>query len=470
MSIASPTTLELSRGNTAAGNLGVLFTDQRQYYVNPFQYAELWQSATPFISALIEKSKVISNLPDPIFKMFEHEEPWRKQEAVVATCANSGVITANDTGVAVTFTSVTGLASTSSDSLVNMMFEVWDTTKTTKRGVVFIYANSSGTYTVKTLGASDVGTTAAPVIAGDIFVAIGTAYGEGSESGSAWADELKVVYGSTGIHRTPVEVTGTLFQASLRGANKELARLRMQKMYNHKILENKRLLRSINLMGTNLKQTETTFRDNTDGSYGRLGAANGYSQQQGKVRTPYGLISVIEDYGSSTETDDTQNIFDRTGGLTWNQFVDDSEKMFQYVNYDGVRDYFVGPKAFAYFSKLDTSVTAGSRLKLGFEIRMSDMKNSKPDSQGYNFKYIETPYGMARLILDPSLKFEYSNYMISPTWQNMYYAIYRPFEWRTAIKDQKFNGWDGIKDEYFNDTGLGTTLIKSHCIYKLPAA
>jgi hypothetical protein len=456
MAAGSSISLERGMTDTSVGTTGVLFTDQRQFYVNPFQYAELWQAATPFISAMIERSRVITGLSDPVFKMFEHEEPWVKQEAVILTC--TATVPNNDTGITdLVLASVTGLQSITSDALKNMVFEVWDATKTTKRGVGFITANSSGTYTFKSLKNS----TITGMVATDILVAIGTAYGEGSEAGEAWADDLKVVYGQTGIHRTPVEVTGTLFQASLRGANKELQRLRMQKMYNHKILENKRLLRSTNIVGTNLTQADT-FADATRG-----GAANGTGAAGGRVRTPYGLIPMIEDYGTSSDVD-SQNIFDRSGGMTWNQFVDDSEKLFQYVNYDGLRDFFCGPKAFSYFSKLDTSATAGSRLRLGFDIQMSEMKNSKPDGQGYNFKYIETPFGMARLILDPSLRYEYGNYMISPSWQNLYYAVYRPFVWKTAIKDSKFNGYDGIKDEYFSDTGVGATLIKSHALIKLP--
>lgn len=70
--MAAGSSLSLHRGSTdsAAGVTGTLFTDQRQFYVNPFQYAELWQAATPFISAMIERSRVITNLPDPIFKMY----------------------------------------------------------------------------------------------------------------------------------------------------------------------------------------------------------------------------------------------------------------------------------------------------------------------------------------------------------------------------------------------------------------
>ena len=63
----------LSRGqDTAAFNTGLLYTDQRQFYVNPFSYSELFPAATPFLSNIIARAKVITNLPDPVFKLFQH--------------------------------------------------------------------------------------------------------------------------------------------------------------------------------------------------------------------------------------------------------------------------------------------------------------------------------------------------------------------------------------------------------------
>jgi len=450
----------LFRGTSAIadGATGTLWTDQRQFYIQPYQYAELWQSMTPFLSSVIERARVVTNLPDPLFKMFEHEEAGRKQEVTLAGTNT----TSADTGCTGTITAVVGLPSdviTGSDIMENLILEVWNSTKTTKKGVVLCTLNNAGTYTFKSLKTAEI-----TFVAGDIGVVIGSAYGEGSEAGEAWADDLKVVWGSTGIHRTPVEITGSLFQASLRGANKELARVRMSKLFEHKVQENKRLLRSVNLIGTNLTSADT-FADKT-----RTGAANGTQTAGGRVRTPYGFISMIEDYGTSTESSDSQNIFYRQGGLSWNQFVDDAEKLFQYVNYDGMRDFFCGPAAFSFWSKLDPSSTAASRLKLGFDIRISDMKNTKADGMGINFRYLETPFGVARLIHDPALKFEYRNAMYSPSYANLYYAIYRNFVWKTAIKDDKFNGYDGLKDEYFNDTGVGATLIKAHAMYLLPTS
>lgn len=449
----------LQRGlDDSTGLGGILFQEQRQFYVNPFQYAELWQSATPFISNLIEKARVVTNLADPVFKMFEHENPFRKQELVVST---GGTIPNNDTGLVdtIVFGTATGLFATQHASLKNMMFEVWDAAKATKRGVALCTGVGTGSsMNFKSMKAASIVT-----VEGDIFVAIGTNYGDGSEAGEAWSDDLRVVWGQCGIHRTPIEIYGQLLQASLRGANKELQRRRLQKMYEHKVQENRRLLRSVNLIGTNLRNTET-FTDKQ-----RTITDNGTKNGTGSLtaRAPYGLISMLEDYGISDNADDAQNIFDRKAGLDWNQFVDDSEKIGQYANYDGMRDWLVGPKAMSFFSKIDTS-SGNTRLKLGFDIKMSEMRNSKPDSQGYNFRFLETPFGIHRLILDPALRFEYSNYMISPTWENLYYAVYRPFVWKTAIKDDKFNGYDGVKDEYFNDTGVGATLIKSHAMYILP--
>jgi hypothetical protein len=139
---------------------------------------------------------------------------------------------------------------------------------------------------------------------------------------------------------------------------------------------------------------------------------------------------------------------------------------------DGYREFFAGPRAYGYWSKLadDNGGANRSKTKLGFDISVSKSQNTQADGTGITFRWVETPFGIFRMMLEPSMRFEYSNYMVSPTWSNMYYAVYRDFRWDTAIKDKRFNGYDGIKDEYFSDTGIGATLIKSHCIMKLPRA
>ena len=73
----------------------------------------------------------------------------------------------------------------------------------------------------------------------DYYLVIGNAHGEGSSAPDAWADELDVVYNSCQIFKTPLQVTGTLEAAVLRGESSELARLRRMKAQEHKMQKEK---------------------------------------------------------------------------------------------------------------------------------------------------------------------------------------------------------------------------------------
>lgn len=53
----------------AAEGAGILYTDRRQFYIEPNTYKELWTSVTPFLSGLMERGQTRSDLMDPMFKM-----------------------------------------------------------------------------------------------------------------------------------------------------------------------------------------------------------------------------------------------------------------------------------------------------------------------------------------------------------------------------------------------------------------
>lgn len=427
------------------GSSSVLYTDRRQFYIKPEQFAELWPAVTPFTTFVMAASNSMTGLQDPLFKMFEHRNPWERQ-AFSINGASEGTVPNNDTGLAsVTVDGAVGLASTPDTSWVGLEIEVWNEAKTTKKGVALVTAASGNDLTLKNLG-----TTAFDLEDNDYCTVIGNARGEGQTSPAAWSDELEVVWNSTQIFRTPVEITGTLYQAALRGANSELARLRAQKAAEHKMQMERAFMFGSSVIGTNL-DGNGTFGDNyrTDGD-------------SKAVRTTMGIISAIENYGVSTSTAEDQNIFDFSGGLTWNQFVDATEKIFQYLPNSGTRVAFCGPGAMSYFSKIDN---AASKLKTGFNIQLSDMK---VDQLGYNFKSLETPFGVIQLVYTPALKRERTNFMVLPSQDNIYHATYRPSSYRTNIKTD--NGYDGIKDEYFSDEGIGMSLIESHALIKTPTA
>lgn len=52
-----------------SGSSSILFTDRRQFYIKPQQYAELWPAVTPFTTMVMAVTNSMTGLSDPLFKM-----------------------------------------------------------------------------------------------------------------------------------------------------------------------------------------------------------------------------------------------------------------------------------------------------------------------------------------------------------------------------------------------------------------
>lgn len=427
-------------GAKILGSSGVLYTDRRDFYVRPNVVKELWTDISPFTTVVANQGKI--NPADPQFKMFEHRNPWVKQRVVV----NDGTPTAianNDTGTAVTVDGIVGLASTPDSSYVGLIFEIWNSAETTRRGAAICTAVSSNDLTMKPMTAA-----ALAIADDDVMIVIGNAKGEGTEAREAWADELQVVWNETQIFTTPVEVTGTLYAAALRGEESELSRLRDQKSSEHKFQKEQAFLNGQSLALTNLDQSGESFADSarTD--------ANGK-----KIRSTYGIISALEDYGSTTGDD--QNVFSITASsATYNEFVDQMEKVFQYIPESGMKRAFCGQGALSYWSKLGGSNSLAANSS--FTVNLSDMKR---DTLGFNYKLLETPHGVLQLIPTPALRGPRNKYMLIVSEENLFHAQYRQPKFQANIKTD--NAYDGVKDQYFSDEGLGITLLESHKLFKI---
>lgn len=429
---------------------GVLYTDRRVFYLRPNVVQELWSDVTPF-TTLVSNRNIVSGLADPLYKLFEHRDPWVKQEFTIAS-PSSATIASNDTGITLTASGTpTGLPAITDPAYINLTGQIWDTTKTTRRGVVYVSANSAGTLTVKNLDTSSI----TGVVAGDIFVVIGNAQGEGSLAPKAWADELKVVYGSTQIFETPLEITGILYQASLRGYNKELERLRMQKNKEHKMQKERTFLFGMSTLGTGLA-------DSRDGTSTESFADSPRTDANGNsVRTTMGLVTALEKYGISTSTNDDQNIFNITeASYKYANFVDDMEKVFHYYPDGGVKYAFCGPGAMSYWSKLDGAAFMVG--KSGWQVKIGDVQRS---DLGFNIRMLETPHGMLALVLTPALRGPYNKYMVVPKDGNLSLCQFETPQFKVNVKVD--DGYKGEKDVYFSDEGIGMTLIESHKLFKI---
>ena len=454
----------------AAKNLGasgVLYTDRRDFYIDPQVVRELWTDVAPFTTVISNKETRQTN--DPIFKMFEHRNPWVKQQIVLGTCsAGSGSLSCpdSDAGVKIGNTSnpatpiaangITGLEGGGTNaspafaaSMLGLIVEVYASAQAAAglpKGVGVI-AKSGSDFVLKNMTE-----TAFSLATGDVFKVIGNAQGEGQVSPDAWADELEVVYNSTQIFKTPLEVTGTLLQAALRGESSELARLREMKNQEHKMQKEKAFLFGTRVGGTGMGS----------GSF----ADGGRFDADGKlIRSTYGIVSALEAFGDSSAASDAQNVFTAqisTGtNYGYSDFVEDMEKVFQYVPTSGIKRAFCGAGALGEWNKLSASSgTFGGNS--GWTVNLGDMKR---DALGFNYRTLETPHGMLQLIPTPALRGNYNKHMVVIDDDNLFHAQYRAPMYQTNIKSD--NGYDGIKDQYMSDEGVGISLIESHSLFKI---
>ena len=441
------------------GASGVIYNDRRDFYVDPQVTKELWTDVAPFTTMV--SNQEIRSVPDPVFKMFEHRNPWVKQSITLGsvvegtgdvTCDNNddGVPLGNSADPATPIASTHGFggASALSDAFIGLIVEVRDSSDALSgTGVI---AKSGSDYVLKNLSS-----TAFDLATGDVLSVIGNAHGEGSEAPESWSDELSVVWNSTQIFKTSLQITGTLQAAVLRGESSELARLRRMKAQEHKMQKEKAFLFGKRLGGTGL---DIADGGSSSDSFGDSGRSDG---NENLIRSTYGIVSALEQYGESGD-EDYQNIFTIDDAYTYSDFVDDTEKVFQYVPESGVKRAFVGAGALGYWSKMDgTNFNAGQS---GWTVNLSDMKR---DSYGFNYRILETPHGIIQLIPTPALRGYYNKYMVVVSDENLFHAQYRPAMYQANIKSD--NAFDGVKDQYMSDEGLGIQLIESHSLFKITA-
>ena len=129
---------------------GVLYTDRRNFYVAPQVVKELWTDVAPFTTVVSNREQ--RKVPDPIFKMFEHRNPWHKQYFL----DNSDTDTLAVDGTTNTTVTVDGASNCNiDDSLVGAICEVWTTSYGTKKAIVRVDSvTNSTTIIVNTLWSS----------------------------------------------------------------------------------------------------------------------------------------------------------------------------------------------------------------------------------------------------------------------------------------------------------------------------
>ena len=218
----------------AAKNLaasGVLYTDRRNFYLSPQVTKELWTDVAPFTTVVSNMGTVRPQ--DPDFKLFEHRSGWIEQKFQLNDASPNAWSSTNgapgETLVLDAVDGITGLDSAVSSSYLGLEVEIYaddgsgniDSTAYQGLGLVTTIV-AGGAVTLTSLGNPENANFYCGAVADNShFLVQGNAFGEGTEAPEAWADELSVVFNSSQIFKTPVEVTGTLYEAALRGYTNE---------------------------------------------------------------------------------------------------------------------------------------------------------------------------------------------------------------------------------------------------------
>jgi hypothetical protein len=426
---------------------GILFDERRDFYLPDSYTKELWTEVTPFIT-------MISNLgydkvTDPDFKMFEHRAGFIRQQVTIGAAGGSTWTASGAPGATTTVTLDPSLSKglptdAAGDHLVGLVVEGY-ASNGSFLGVARVQSVSGNDVTFVAQGNPQASNNNCVAFAHDAQLeVIGNAIGEGEVSPDAFADDLEVVYNSTQIMRTPVEVTGTLREAALRGYTDELARLRTQKSYEHKIQKERTMLLGVRVGGTGMGSTDN-FASIQNNANGR------------KIRQTMGAISTILKYGSSTTSDADQNIHSfPEASADFTDIMTATEKLSQYLPSRGRFQIYASRQ---WVSFLSAKFLANNN-SAGFQIF-----NNEKNQFGYNMSLLVTPHAELEIYPTPVLRDRYANYAFIANPDAISLKKYREMRYSTNIKTE--NGYDGVKDEFFSDEGLCLQLQETHHVWKL---
>lgn len=446
----------------AIGNLdntvtGLLYTDRRRFYLNENDVAELYMSETPFLSGLMGMGS--EQVDDPDYKMFEYRAGWANPKFLANGTATTGV---PGTQFAVNCDGAEGVSIDS--SLIGAVVDIWDTTEATFRGTAVVVNVSGVSVTFKALGLATSATqTLGNIVNNDVFRVRTTAAGEGVTSPDASTDELEVVWNSTQIIRTPLELTGTLAAANLRG-QKERERYRINKGREHMMKLERALFFGYRTGG--IGGTANGAGGGTDSSFtSHTTDANGKT-----IRTTMGVIPALLRYGRTSG--DQQNVFSNSlASYQFDDFADQMDKIAQYAPGGGEFVAYCGSFAYSAWSKLMSDSTFFATGQYNVEPMTTE--------SGLHIKKLFTPSGIViNLVRAAALNYGGDKgRMVIVNPDNVKLVSYRPnlgdagengggsyssVAYNTNIKTD--DGYDGIKDEYFSDAGVGLTLADSHAL------
>ncbi len=421
---------------------GILYTDRRDFYINPHEVAMLYSSVAPFTAFSAQLPMIQS--ADPDYKMFEADDHFVNQRFLINDGSPATWSSDADVGETAAMDDADGfVAMKEGSNLEGLEVEIRDPDDNTLRSISVITDVTGTAITFKHLGNPEASDNLATTIEdNDVVYVIGNIRAEGDTSPESWSTQPRVVWNSAQIMKTPLQVTGTLLKAALRGGwNSELARLRVQKGMEHAIQKERTLLFGMRADGNGAPSSEML----TDGTSGQ------------PMRSTLGIVPAMNKYGITSGDD--QNIFSIVAGdYDYDTFVDQSGKWFEY-NPGQKLTLMAGQTLINFFHKIEDG--SGFLGNSGASVQMGVREVG---GIGYSFREIYTPSGTVELVYNPTMRYNYAGYGILLAPDTIQRVQYRSNEYQAGIQA---NDADYVKDQYFSDEGVMIKNLKKVSLLKL---
>lgn len=331
-----------------------------------------------------------------------------------------------------------------------MVFEVWDSTKTTKRGIAVATYSSSSAVTLVTLGGDDFTT-----VSGDYLIYQFRIRGEGSVALEAESKQPAVVWNSTAFLSDSCELTKDLAKAKLRGYSDDMQFQREEMFKRYSSSMEQSLLTSVSTIKTNLTAADTAYW--TEANLRTITDANSVS---GAVRTTYGYVPILENIGTTYEgagaIDADTNVFKFAAADTsYADFIKYDEIIYDKRNNNQSVD-FIGRGALTLLAQKivdpDASFTWKGQVSLSPPQMMLKL--------GFNALELNTIHGTHNITPTRSLRNQYNNYWLIPNYENIGIAQFEADQYLNNVKTD--NDYEGVKDVIKSKKGLFMTLLKTH--------
>lgn len=423
-----------------------LFLDQRQFYPEPNKVAEMYSDVTPFKTFLMKLG--VKPVDDVLYKLFENESTFVKRECTTTTA--TAVADSDSASSALTLTGQVGLPTTVATSYNGMVFEVWDSTKTTKRGLAVATYSSTSAITLKLLG-GDAFTT----VSGDYLIYQFRIRGEGSVALEAESKQPAVVWNSTAFLSDSCELTKDLAKAKLRGYSDDMQFQREEMFKRYSSSMEQSLLTSVSTVKTNLTAADTAYWTEAN-----LRTASDANSVSGSLRTTYGYIPILENLGTTYSgagviSADTNTFKIDAASTSYADFIKYDEVIYDKRNNAESVD-FIGRGALTLLAQKivdpDANFTWKGQVSLGSPQMMLKL--------GFKSLELNTIHGTHNLTPTRSLRNQYNNYWLVPNYENVGIAQFEADQYLNNVKTD--NDYEGVKDVIKSKKGLFMTLLKTH--------